>query len=50
MSVSIVYFFDNVNRQGYLYNIYMLKFIDNNNSNNVIDKELFCKFKRVFKD
>jgi hypothetical protein len=50
MSVLIIYSFNNANRQGYLHNIYILKFIDDNNSDNIIDKKLFWEFKRVFKD
>jgi hypothetical protein len=41
MSIPIIYTFDNAVKQSYLHNIYILKFIDNNDSQQIINKELF---------
>jgi hypothetical protein len=41
MSVLIVYSFNDADRQGYLYNVYILKFIDDNDSDNIVNEELF---------
>jgi hypothetical protein len=41
MSILIIHSFNNAIKQSYLYNTYILKFINDNNSNNTINKDLF---------
>ena len=50
MSVLIIHSYDDADRQGYLHNIYILKFIDDNNFDDIVDEKLFWEFKKVFKD
>jgi len=48
--MPIVYLANDAVKQSYLHNAYMLKFMDDNNSQQIVNKELFWKFKTAFKD
>jgi hypothetical protein len=50
MSVPIVHLFHDAVKQSYLHNAYVLKFMDDNDSQQIVDEELFWEFKTVFKD
>jgi hypothetical protein len=41
MSVLIVHSFNDAVKQSYLHNIHILKFMDDNNSDDTINKDLF---------
>jgi hypothetical protein len=41
MSVPIIHTFNNAIKQSYLYNTHVLKFIDNNDSQQIINEKLF---------
>jgi hypothetical protein len=41
MSILIIHSFNDAIKQSYLYNTHVLKFIDNNDSDNTINEDLF---------
>jgi hypothetical protein len=41
MSILIIYSFNDAVKQSYLYNAYVLKFMDDNDSDDTVNKDLF---------